>query len=141
MILLLDTNVVLDVLLTREPFAAGATRIMELAEQRKLNCFITANNITDIFYILRKYIQSPREREEIIRGILAIIDIVNITRKDIYRSFEHNAADFEDALLAQCAVKIKADYIVTRNQKDFKGSVVAVISPVDLLKQLSISGS
>ena len=125
---LLDTNIILDILLQREPHYLHAIEVLRLAERGQIECHITANSITDIFYILRKYLSDPKDRELAIRNILQLVNIVGITKKDIIKSFELQYTDFEDALQTQCAKKLKADYIITRNEKDFKSLTVKVVS-------------
>lgn len=126
---LLDTNIILDVILQRQPFFAPALEILILSDSGKLESYITSNSITDIFYVLRKYFDSVEDRKKAVKYILQMIEITSVTKTDIYKSFELEYTDFEDALQTQCAKKIKADYIITRNERDFKDKLVETISP------------
>jgi predicted nucleic acid-binding protein len=136
---LLDTNVVLDVLLAREPFVNNSAKVLQMAEKGEIICYITANSITDILYILKKYVKDRSERENIVRNLFEIVDIVSVTKKDIFRSFDYGYADFEDALQNQCAKKMKAQYIVTRNEKDFKDTEIKIVSPEKFIKDINKS--
>jgi predicted nucleic acid-binding protein len=126
---LLDTNIILDVILRRQPFYISALEILKLSDSGKIESVITSNSITDIFYVLRKYFDNIEDREKAVKYLLQIIDVVSVTKTDIFKSFELKYTDFEDALQTQCAKKAKADYIITRNEKDFKDKSVKVISP------------
>lgn len=130
---LIDTNIVLDMLLEREPFSENSTKVFEQAERGKAEAFITANSITDIVYILRKSYDKEKIRDAI-RELMKFTKIVSVTSKDISKAFDYLFTDFEDALQTQCAIKIKADYIVTRSAKDFKKGSVKVITPDKFLE-------
>lgn len=134
MIVLLDTNIILDFLLDREPFAGDAEQIIALSEKNQIQAYVTANSITDLFYIARKHSEQEKSRLAI-SNLLRIIDIVSITRNDILKAMALNFKDFEDALQTQCAKKIKAEYIITRNGKDFQDKSVKVVSPKEFLKK------
>jgi predicted nucleic acid-binding protein len=132
---LLDTNIILDVILKRSPFLTSAIEILRLSDSGKIESYITSNSITDIFYVLRKYFNKIDDRQRAVKYILNMIDIISVTKTDIFKSFEFEYSDFEDALQTQCAKKIKADYIVTRNEKDFKDKSIKVISPENFIKE------
>lgn len=132
---LIDTNVILDFLIAREPFAPAAKEIITLAEKGKIEAFLTASSVTDIFYILRKY--TDREKaKEVLSQLFEIVDVVEVTKGDIKKALNLNLKDFEDALQVCCGKKKKVNYIVTRNEKDFRNSPVKIISPAELIKLL-----
>ena len=133
--ILIDTNIVLDMLLEREPFANDSAKIFELAENEKVEAFLTANSITDIVYILRKNYGKEQIRDAIFE-LMKFIKIVSITSSDISKAFNYLFTDYEDALQTQCAIKIKADYIVTRNTKDFKSEFAQAITPSELIAMI-----
>jgi predicted nucleic acid-binding protein len=129
---LVDTNIILDVLLQREPLLAASSRIMGLSERREVDAFITATSATDLFYIMRKEMDKEQAKEAL-EKIIRIIGIVSVTRSDLIKALALEFSDFEDALQAQCAVKLKADLIVTRNVKDFRTSPVPAVTPEKFL--------
>jgi len=130
---LIDTNVILDFLIAREPFAPAAKEIITLAEKNKIEAFLTASSVTDIFYILKKY--TDREKaKEILSQLFEIVDVIEVTKGDTKKALNLDLRDFEDALQAWCGKKKKVNYIVTRNEKDFRNSPVKIISPVELIK-------
>lgn len=132
---LLDTNILLDVILQRQPFSTDAVKILKLSDMGEINSYITSNSITDVFYVLRKYFDNIQDRQDAIIYVLNMIDIVSVTRTDIFKALELDYTDFEDAIQTQCAKKIKANFIIKRNEKDFKDKSVQVISPANFLKE------
>ena len=130
-----DTNVILDNLLDRGDFADTSTRVLELARVGKIAGFITANTITDIYYIVMKSIRDDQKARLILQKMLVSFDIIDVSSRDIQKALFSPMVDFEDALLAACAHRIKSDLIVTRNQDDFVDSPVVAITPEAFLKQ------
>jgi predicted nucleic acid-binding protein len=133
--ILIDTNVIIDVLAKREPFQAMSAQILRLSETGKVMAFISANSVTDIVYILRKYIVDKSVLTLTIQNLLSIVDVADILKTDIFRAFELNFTDYEDALQARCAKRLKANFIVTRNPADFVNSSVPALTPEAFLKE------
>jgi len=134
---LIDTNVVLDALATREPFHAEAERIFLLTAEEKCQGFVTANSITDIYYLVRKNASEAVAREAL-RNLLQVFALVDISGKDCENALESPLDDYEDALVAVCALKIGADYIITRDEGFlWAQSPVCVVAPAGFLKLLS----
>lgn len=133
--ILLDTNVVLDVLADRAPFAEDASMIFKLCETRQLEGVIYALTIPNIVYVMRKEL----EREQIsgvLQKLSAIFEIADMRAEDLRKAAALPLPDFEDALQSICAQRIKADYIVTRNIKDFFQSKVMAVKPSELLERI-----
>jgi predicted nucleic acid-binding protein len=134
MIVLLDTNVVVDILSERGGYE-DSLRILAHCKARRAKAVVSAVTVTNIMYILRKYI-SPDAVRGAVRSLLAILDVEDILKSDISAAFSSDMKDFEDAVQASCAGRIYADYIVTRDVKDFKDSTVPAISPGEMIKLL-----
>jgi predicted nucleic acid-binding protein len=133
---LIDTNVVLDALAAREPFRAEAERIFLLAAEEKFQGFVTANSITDVYYLIKKSASKAVAREAL-RNLLQVFAIVDIYAKDCVRALESSVQDYEDALIAVCASRIGADYIVTRDGDFLQAeSPVPLVTPAGFLKIL-----
>ena len=134
---LIDTNVVLDALATREPFHAEAERIFLLAAGEKCQGFVTANSITDIYYLVRKNASEAIAREAL-RNLLQVFAIVDINGTDCENALESPIDDYEDALAAVCALKIGADYIITRDEGFLQAQLpVPVVAPAGFLRIVS----
>mgnify|MGYP001800349369 FL=1 len=136
--ILVDTNIVLDVLLDREPFVEDAIQIFELIEIGKVQGFIAATTITNIFYILRKLL--GREPTILaIQKLLLSFDLCAVDRQTIEWAVAKNLKDFEDGVQAACANINELDAIVTRNGSDFLGVSLPVFSAAELVTHLQTS--
>ena len=129
-----DTNIFLDVLLDREPFAEASAAVLSLCEQHRINGFVTASCVTDIFYLVRKYTRSGEQAYAATGKVLEIVKVCGVTNSDVLTAFQQKADDFEDCLVATCAKAIGCDGIVTRNQKDFASFGLPLFSPEELLQ-------
>jgi predicted nucleic acid-binding protein len=132
---MIDTNVIVDVLGKREPFVQDSAAVLMLAAKGNLSASITANTITDIYYLAKKHLQDHGAARNALLGIIDIHEIVDVTKADCIKAFDLPVNDYEDALLIQCARRIKADYIISRDVKDFINSPVKTITPKDFLSR------
>ena len=130
--LMLDTNIVVDIISKREGYE-DSLRLIKHCELGNVNGFVSAITVTDVMYILRKHI-SPSLVREAIQTLLLIVDVSSVIKSDITSAFLSDMNDYEDAVQASCAERMKADYIVTRNLKDFEASRVPAISPSKVLQ-------
>jgi len=131
---LIDTNVVLDAMLSRSPFAEAAQKLFIMAAEEEINGYVTASSITDIYYLLHRYLHdNERCRQEIFK-LIKIFSILDVTGSDCEKALELPMADYEDALIAACARRGKMECIITRNVKDFGDSPVKAVLPDDFLK-------
>ena len=131
---LIDTNIILDVLTKRDPHYKFSSSFLKLCGTRVTGC-IAASQITDIFYILRRDGKNAVSAKNIVKKLTDNIKQVDVTAADVQNALASNMPDYEDALLAYCAKRQKADYVITRNEIDFKLSPVPALSPQQFLKQ------
>ncbi|MGN0107488.1 MAG: PIN domain-containing protein [Hominilimicola sp.] len=132
---LIDTNVVLDVLCKREGFYEDAARIMKYCEVNKITGVISALTIPNIVYIMRKELDAQKTRD-VIEKLQLVFTVADLKADDIKKALSMDFKDFEDALQSACASRIKADYIITRNIRDFVNSKVTAIKPTELLERI-----
>jgi predicted nucleic acid-binding protein len=118
MIVLIDTNVLLDCLQMREPHAAAATRLWKLAEEGILTGYISAISFNNVFYIARKQAGTGRALEAV-KIIRRTFRTVPLDEPLIDQAIASTTSDLEDAIQIAAADHVHADYIVTRNIKDF----------------------
>lgn len=137
--LMLDTNIVLDHIGRREPFYELSRRVCLLGVVEEASTYISVSMLTDIYYLLSRDYGSDAAQEMIEKN-LSFLQVVGVSPEDAKRALALRWADFEDCLVSQCAAKIKADYIVTRNVKDFKGSSIEAIAPEQLFARLREQG-
>lgn len=132
--ILIDTNVLLDYLLTREPFYEDAKKIVMACTDGEIKGCIAAHSISNMYFILRKD-YSAKERREILINLFKIFDTEGIDQDKLLSGLQNEKfSDFEDCLQMECAKSYGAKYIVTRNIEDFKYSEVKAILPMDYLK-------
>ena len=106
--LLIDTNVVLDVLLRREPFCDAAAEVLSMAQRENIREYVSASAITDIYYIASRQIKDRTA-----------------------------AREFEDSVQYSVALLNEMDAIVTRNPNDYRQSDISVYLPEDILSKFS----
>lgn len=135
MLVLIDTNVILDMLEKREPFYESSSDVLSLCASKKIKGCIAMHSISNIFYILRKN-YSAENRRRLLLGILKFLQVANASHENVRHALERNDfPDFEDCLQDECAAQNHADYIITRNTDDFSNSNISAITPADFLKQ------
>ena len=136
MVILVDTNIIIDALANREPYAEDAKKILEKCAAKEVKGVLAAHSIPNLFYILRKAF-NQEERRFLLKNLCKIFQISDLnTKKSIAALDNSDFTDFEDGLQEECAVEMMADYIVTRNPADFKNSRIKVIQPDELLKNI-----
>jgi len=133
---LFDTNIVLDLLLDREPFADFAAYLFSKVEQSEITGFLSATTITTIYYLLTKAL-NPRQAETQIKTLLSLFEIAPVNRVVIEQAIELKFSDFEDAVLHEAARHAGATYIITRNNADFKNSTLPVYSPNEFINMIN----
>jgi predicted nucleic acid-binding protein len=131
---MIDTNIILDVLLEREPFFEQSRNVLNLCESKDIYGFISASTATDIFYIIRKALGSTDEAYTALGHILNIVKVLTVTNDDVNQAFLQKSRDFEDCLLATCAKSNKCNGIVTRNKKDFLSFDITLYSPDEIVE-------
>ncbi len=128
---LFDTNVVLDVLLERQPYAPDAVWLFARTEQGRLDGFLGATTLTTVHYLVRKALGDAAARERI--GILLqLFDVAPVTRAVLEDALTLPFGDFEDAVLHEAARHAGVEGIVTRNAPDFTQATLAVYTPAEL---------
>ena len=131
--IMIDTNVILDALLKRNPFDEAAYKILKIADEKKINAHIAAFAITDIYYFISKNLNHD-DRIKAIKALFNIMNVVAITRQDIEKAMAFSEfTDLEDALQLQCLKKIKGDYIITRDEA-FQKITDKAVSPINFVQ-------
>jgi predicted nucleic acid-binding protein len=133
---IVDTNIVLDVLLERKPFAPAAVEIFALAEQSRIDAFLCATTITTIDYLLSQSLPESKARSAL-RRLISLFEIATVNRSVIERALESKMHDFENAVLLEAGRMVGVDAIITRNPKDFIGATVKVFEPLEFLAQVN----
>jgi predicted nucleic acid-binding protein len=137
---LLDTNVVLDHLLAREPHVAAAEQVLSLVDSGRLEGLLCSTTVTTIHYLASKAV-GPSAAVEHVRKLLMMFDVACVDRDVLRDALDAGFADFEDAVLCEAARRAGAAAIVTRDPKGFAPSELPVFSPVELLAALGADAS
>jgi predicted nucleic acid-binding protein len=133
---LIDTNVLLDFLLEREPFKKDAEDLFTAIDSGQIIGYVTATTLTDIFYIARKHTRSLELAREAVSSTLDTMTICPVNRNVLEAAFASGLTDFEDAVQIYSAIAQNLDAIVTRDAKGFVSSTIPVYSVQELLKRL-----
>lgn len=133
---LVDTNVVLDVLLNRRPFSESATGVFALVEQSRIEGFLCATTVTTIDYLLGQSIAAS-DAKKALQGLLNLFEIAPVNRPVLEQALCSGISDFEDAVLEQSGLLVKADLITTRNAKDFIRSSIPILDPAELVSMVN----
>jgi len=133
---LFDLNVILDVLQKREPFYADSARALACAETGRVQGFVAPHSLTTLFYLVSKD-QSPATARVTLTSLLQFLFVAPVDGVTIEQALNLPYRDFEDSVQMMAAVQCKADYLVSRNIRDFQPAVVAVVSPAELAALIS----
>ena len=132
--ILVDTNVLLDYFLTREPFFNDAKQIIEKCAEGKINACIAAHSVSNMFFILRKT-YDVKERRELLLSLFEIFDVEGIDSEKLMKGLKNETfSDFEDCLQMECAESFCAQYIVIRNTADYVTSKIPAVTPTEYLE-------
>ncbi|MBO6533012.1 MAG: PIN domain-containing protein [Muricauda sp.] len=130
-----DTNVMLDLLGEREPFYAPIAKIATLAERKKLTMVVSPISFATVNYFLSKY-ESPKIAKEKLRKFKILCEICSMDEQTVEKGLNTPIKDFEDALQYFSATESGCEIIITRNGKDFKHSLLPVMTASEFLKSL-----
>ena len=100
---------------------------------KNIDYFISATSVTDIFYILNKTLHDFDKSKNMIRSILKFVSVAGVDEGCILNALDSEWVDFKDAVQHEVASQIRADYIITRNIKDYKNSTIVVLTPKEFL--------
>ncbi len=136
--ILRDTNIIVDVALDREPFFAESDRILTFVEEAQIQGYISASTFSDLYYIIRR----DRGRDwtlDFLRQLATFCQVATVDNSVISMALTCNFKDFEDAIQYTTAVINRIDAIVTRNPRDFPVTTPRILTPNQLIQELTNS--
>ena len=133
--LMIDGNIILDVLQNRHPHVTDSAKVWKLCETNQIEGYVSVLTFSNLVYIMRKEL-TPAKIDEVLRSLCLIFQFADLTATDMTRAASLQWNDFEDALQAVTAERVHADYIITRNVKDFRNSKIVAFTPTEFLAQL-----
>ena len=129
----IDSDVILDVALARNPFFPASKMILAMVESNFIIGSLSSNCIANIYYILRKLGGDSKARE-FISNIVKYINVITVSHQSVLKALKSKFSDFEDALQYYSALENQCEYIITRNIEDYKNSKINVILPEEFVK-------
>lgn len=138
---LIDTNVIIDALTSREPWNENAETIFIMAANHMMDMYITASSATDIYYLVRKYLHSADQAKQVMEKLYSLVGILTVSAAECIDALASSVSDYEDAVVERVSVKANMDYIITRNVKDYQQGMVKAISPNDFIILMKDKGS
>ena len=131
--LFFDTNVIVDAVTARDYDFADSQKLIIKVAKKEIEGIVCAKQISDIYYILRKYVAGESKKRNILKYICATFKVVPLLSSDIKFCLNSDFVDYEDAIINEVAKINCAHYLVTHDVKHFKKTDLVVISPHDLL--------
>lgn len=135
---LFDTNVILDVLLEREPDVDAASKLFALVDNGRIKGSICATTVTTVYYIAAKSFGRRRAGDQV-HGLLGLFEVAPVDRDVLDGALDIDFSDYEDAVLHEAAVAVGATAIVTRDRRDFASSAIPALDPHELLAAIAAS--
>ena len=133
--LLIDANILLDVLQNREPHVQASSVVWKLCETEKAKGYVSALTFANLVYIMRKELD-PKKIAETLKALSLIFEFADFNVSDLTHAAELEWDDFEDAVQSVTAERVHADYIITRNVRDFAKSKVVAFTPSELIARI-----
>lgn len=134
----LDTNILIDFLAARQPFTEDAIALFQLADNGEIELMVSDLTIVNTIYVLRRMRYGLPEIYDALDAIRPLLTITSMGQSVIDRCLQHRSDDFEDEMQYLSAVDANADYIITRNKKDFGFGDSAVMTPQEFFKEQNI---
>lgn len=130
---LIDTNVIIDFLLKREPFYQNSKMALMRCAKESVEGYIAMHSVSNLWYVLRK--ENDEDRRKCLRIICLLLKVCFTNHNEVYNAIKNiDFNDFEDCLQESCAYINKLDYIITRNIKDYNYSRVKALTPKEFVE-------
>lgn len=133
---LIDTCVIIDALQRRSPFDQDAETIFLAVANRRCVGFLTANTVTDIYYLMHKALHSSEETKKVLGVLITLFELLDTRGIDCRKALASDISDYEDAVMIETATREKIDCIITRNVKDYSGAPMPVYTSAEFVKLL-----
>ena len=130
--ILLDTNIVLDILLAREPFVDEAREIFLLIENQQVEGFVCATTITTIHYLIGRQ-KDKASADALVLNLLKLFEVALVDKQILQDASLNNGVDYEDSVIYTSAKYAQVDMIVTRDKRGFKNSEISILKPKEFL--------
>ena len=132
---LLDTNVVLDRVLEREPWFGDSTAFWQLIRQLEIRGIVPASAVTDVFYVVRRQ-TNLAVADHAVRECLNSFEIWTVDRTVLEQAAALPGSEFEDNVQIVCALQAGVEAIVTRDAEGFRLAPLPVLTPQEAVERL-----
>jgi len=132
---LIDTNVAIDILLSRQNYD-DSFAIFDFAEKKVYTGYISASAITDVFYITGKTV-GKKSAKEALKKLLRVFKPATVTDSNIYQALDLDWSDFEDSVQYVVGESFDVDYIITRNTQDYAPSSIPAVTPEQFIQAIT----
>lgn len=136
--LLIDTNVVLDVLLKRDPFFQTAAEVLNLSQRNDVREYISASAVTDLYYIAHRQLRDKAAAKDLIKRLLQVVAVAAVSERELISALKLDWNDFEDSVQYSVALLNEMDGLVTRNPKDYVNAEIPIWEPEQILQTFSM---
>ena len=133
--LFIDGNILLDVLQKREPYYRDSSMIWKLCETEKDIGYVSSLSLNNLVYVMRREL-NPAEIRDVLKKLSLIFHFIEVKPSDLEKAAEKKCSDYEDAVQCVLAERVDADYIITRNVRDYRESPVPALTPSEYLMRL-----
>ena len=131
-----DTNILVDLVLSRQEFLPDAQRVFALGYAGEVELMVSALSFVNTIYLARKYKFPSEEVLSKLRMIADFVDVVDLRGQNVVDMLDSGWKDYEDATQHRSAVEEQADCIVTRNKKDYKASTIEVLTSAEFVSKI-----
>lgn len=128
---LIDTNVILDVWLAREPFVRESARLLSAAEKGTITAIVCPTTVTTLHYLVKRE-KGERKARSLLMDLMKICEVGSLQRSEIQHALRSKIRDFEDAVIEATASQAEADVIATRNVADFRMARIPAREPQEI---------
>ena len=131
---LIDGNIILDVLQNRKPHIEASSKVWKMCETNLVNGYVSALTFADMVYVMRKEL-TPAKIYEVLKKLALIFHFTELSISDMEKVAGMMWKDYEDAVQAATAERIRATAIITRNIKDYQQSKIPAFTPAEFLER------
>ena len=131
-----DTNILVDLVLSRQEFLPNAQRVFAIGYAGEAQLVVSALSFVNTVYLGRKYKYPMDDVLSKLRMIADFVDVADLSGQNVVDMLNSGWRDYEDATQYRSAIDEQADCIVTRNKKDFKAGTLPVLSPVEFFNKI-----
>ena len=135
----MDTNVLLDVVLERSPWAKEAGLLLDAVARGRAQGFVAGHAVTTVHYVVERAVNAAAAATAV-ADLLQLVVVVPLDGADFQRAMAMGLRDFEDAVQAAACLKVGAEYLVTRNARDFRGAPVETRTAGEVLGLIAVAG-